>query len=465
MGQTEKMRTNIGNLATRPALMALAVLALLATAAAGCGADRPASDPTATPGENTVTPASPTPTSTPRGPTPVPSQEHFQLALDAARRHWESNRPAIYTFDINWQQFVAFEVNPIRIVVEGDQVVRVTDPATGSPVTEERTGRHLSINGLFDLIQGTLDNDAGEVRAMKFDGDVGYPVTVSLDQIVSAVDDELAFTVSNFQAGDQSVDLERLREMLDSAMSSWFEHGPENYEFVFRWQCFCPPEANSPVRITVEGGEITSITDAESGEPVEPVGGLEYRVVRDLFSWISEQLDRNPDFADLEFDPETGYPSKAQFDPIRLAIDEEIAFFIEELKPLNVHTELQEKLNAAKSLWNRAALTDYSFRFNWVCFCVPDFVAPVTVTVSDGEVTSVVRVEDGEPVDEQFRNEFVTVDGLINRIQEAINEGAASIAAEFDPETGLPTSAFIDRSLMIADEEIGWNAGELMSLE
>ena len=92
-------------------------------------------------------------------------------------------------------------------------------------------------------------------------------------------------------------------------------------------------------------------------------------------------------------------------------------------------------------------------------------MAQVTVTVRGGTVASVVRVEDGLPVGDQFKDSFVTVDGLYNRIEEAITDDAASISAEFDPDTGLPASVFIDRNFMIADEEIGWSASELASLD
>ena len=47
----------------------------------------------------------------------------------------------------------------------------------------------------------------------------------------------------------------------------------------------------------------------------------------------------------------------------------------------------------------------------------------------------------------------LSVDDLFKQIDEAISNGAEKVQVEYDPQFGFPTSIYIDRSSMIADEE------------
>ncbi len=448
-------------------------LAAVMTVAVACGSDDgPGAQPTSTPDTSTPTPIPtpaggpgtpvPTPTQTPT-PTPVPHSE-LQAKLNAAREKWDSSAPFEYEFELRWSCYCPYSGTPTLIKVEGERIVSATDPISGAPIAEDERGKQLTIDELFDWIQMALNLDGGEVVELSFERDFGYPISGSVDWVVGALDDEIGFSVANLREDPGTVDLDQLRRSTDEAMFRWFDNGPQSYEFVFRWLCFCPPPANTPTRVRVEGGQIVSTVDARTGEPVTALGGLEYQTVPELFQWIREQLNRNPDSVQLEFDRETGYPIEASFDPIRLAVDDEIAFFIDEFEVVDTHVELQSELDAARARWDASAPANYSYRFNWLCFCLDEYTAQMTVTAQNGIVTSVIRVEDGEPVSAEFEDSFDTVDELFDRVQKAIDQGAASIRAEFDPVSGLPTEVFIDENYQIADEELGWNAGEVISL-
>lgn len=448
-------------------IFAVMLFAALVTVAVACGSDNPAADPTATPTPLPTTPT-PTPTGTvPTGPTatPTPADLALQAQLDSARARWTANRPQSYTFDLTWYCFCAYAGNTIRITVNGSEIVRAVELPVEPGARAPEHGPRMTIDELFNWIQTALDTDNAKVLSVEFERDLGYPVSAAIDRLVGATDAGQSFTVTNFRLGDQEIDLDQLRRDLDAATSRWFESGPQSYQFVFWWECFCPPDITTPVRIEVRSGQIVSIVDAGTGLPVEEYLGREYRTVPELFSWISERLDRNPDFADLQFGPETGHPLKARFDPIINLYDDEEAFFIQELSPLDVHVELKKELEAARAIWTAQGLTGYSYHFNWSCFCLQEFVAQVTITVRNGLVTNVIRVEDGRPVSDQFIDQFVTVEALFDRLDDAVSAGAASISAVFDPETGVPTSVFIDYNFQIADEEMGWNASDVTELD
>ncbi len=453
---------------SRSRFVIIAALALAAVAVA-CGSDNSASEPTATPtsGPATQTPtptpapgSTETPTSTSVVPTETPGHSEIQSALGSARQKWLSNRPPSYTFDLAWSCFCPNSGVSTRIEVSGSEIVSTTDPVTGAPRDDSSFLPHLTVDGLFDWIQQGLDTDAGNVLSAEFERDLGYPISASVDWIVGAIDDESGFQVTNFRIGTGQVDVDQLKRRLADATDLWIDSGYDNYEFVLSRQCFCPPGITAPIRIEVRGGQVFSATSVETGQPVDD-SNVTIMTIPELFNWISEKLNRDPEFAELEFDTDNGHPTKVSINPIINLFDDEEAFFVEDLEPIDVHAELQIQLDDARELWGTTAFSkgvNHSYTFNWQCFCVQEYVETMRIFVVDGKVDRVIRVESGQPVSEQFRDSFETVEGLFNRLQDAIDRRANSIRAEFDEGTGLPTEVFIDYEAILADEELGWNA-------
>ena len=123
--------------------------------------------------------------------------------------------------------------------------------------------------------------------------------------------------------------------------------------------------------------------------------------------------------------------------------------------------ERQAPLDEAIGRWNAFASNDYMFEFKWVCFCVPPWVTPVLLTVSDGAVLSAVYVENGNPVPEGGQlNAYETVDALFDRVQDAIDRKVLSIAVEYHPKHGYPVSGYIDYDIR-DDEERGFEVSNL----
>ena len=81
----------------------------------------------------------------------------------------------------------------------------------------------------------------------------------------------------------------------------------------------------------------------------------------------------------------------------------------------------------------------------------------VRLTVEDGSPTGLVVLEDGTVVPEPDPSEYPTVTGLFDILEEAVDQEAHSINVTWDPTFGFPTTFFIDYSLNIADEELGYD--------
>jgi hypothetical protein len=122
----------------------------------------------------------------------------------------------------------------------------------------------------------------------------------------------------------------------------------------------------------------------------------------------------------------------------------------------------QAVLDEVLALWAATSASEYTFEFNSVCFCIREWVSPVSLSVSGGEVVSAMFVESGEPVtDANQLASYVTIEGLFQLLQDAIDQSAESIQVEFHPTDGYPVSAFIDYDARMADEERGFSAANL----
>ncbi|MEZ5538209.1 MAG: DUF6174 domain-containing protein [Thiolinea sp.] len=95
------------------------------------------------------------------------------------------------------------------------------------------------------------------------------------------------------------------------------------------------------------------------------------------------------------------------------------------------------------------------------CFCPQDFTRPINITESNGQITSAVYADTNEQVPDNVRDSLQTVDQRFEQLQNAYENGAATINVQYDPQFGYPTSVFIDQSQMIADEEVSYTISDL----
>jgi hypothetical protein len=118
--------------------------------------------------------------------------------------------------------------------------------------------------------------------------------------------------------------------------------------------------------------------------------------------------------------------------------------------------QVSSELEIMQSVWEAQGLESYRFQFHWQCFCLPDYLETVWVTVEDGEIASVEAVDPNFEGNLPDRSEFRTIDGLFELIREAIEGQAYQIRVTYDDTIGYPASAYIDYDAAIADEERGF---------
>ena len=121
----------------------------------------------------------------------------------------------------------------------------------------------------------------------------------------------------------------------------------------------------------------------------------------------------------------------------------------------------QGEPDASRNLWNMSGSTDYDYFMQRFCFCFPDSIRPGLVQVRSEVITAVTDAETLQPLDPQF---FLTVTGLFDELQGAIDLSAFAIEAQFDSTFGYPTNIGIDFRQEVADDEVSYTARDLRRL-
>jgi len=117
----------------------------------------------------------------------------------------------------------------------------------------------------------------------------------------------------------------------------------------------------------------------------------------------------------------------------------------------------ENQLENQRARWDAQGLTDYTFDVARSCFCVPASLKDVRVTIQNEAITDVTDIATGNQLPlSDWTGWYKTIDGLFDLLQDAYNQNAHDVQVEFHPTRGYPTNIWIDYSLAIADEELGF---------
>jgi hypothetical protein len=122
----------------------------------------------------------------------------------------------------------------------------------------------------------------------------------------------------------------------------------------------------------------------------------------------------------------------------------------------------EQALTNARARWEAAGPSAYSYHYRLSCFCPPQLLETARVSVSDGQVTAVHLVDSDEPASPDTYDLYETVEGLFERLAVALASDPAVFQVTYDGALGYPTSARVDISEQIADEEYSFTASDLV---
>ena len=112
-------------------------------------------------------------------------------AVAAAEAKWQKNRPAVYEFSIEVICFCPLEKTPPTFRV-------ANGVGTGDPQTSRTYDYYDTIEELFAVVKRYTSRNGIRIN-VKYDAELGYPVSADLDQAENMADDETRFNVTNFK--------------------------------------------------------------------------------------------------------------------------------------------------------------------------------------------------------------------------------------------------------------------------
>ncbi len=123
-----------------------------------------------------------------------------------------------------------------------------------------------------------------------------------------------------------------------------------------------------------------------------------------------------------------------------------------------------EALASARARWESTGYTNYTYLYRLSCYCPPQLLETARVSVSDGQITEVYLVDSDTPAPPDSYSWYHTIDGLFDRLAESLAADPVVFEVTYDGTAGYPTSAQIDISEQIADEEYSFTASDLAAV-
>lgn len=110
---------------------------------------------------------------------------------------------------------------------------------------------------------------------------------------------------------------------LDAGRNLWNSFGSDDYDYFMQRSCFCFGDFVRPGLVEVRSGAITSVTDADTFQPLDPQFFL---TVDGLFGELQNAIDTSAFNIQAQFDNALGYPTSFSIDYIQNVADDEIAY-------------------------------------------------------------------------------------------------------------------------------------------
>jgi hypothetical protein len=130
---------------------------------------------------------------------------YMQLrTLNSQAARWQAQNVTSYEMKVHIGCFCPFyDRMPLTVEVRDGQVVSVVDSqgqpvATDDPIRMYGNEQLMTIDGVFDYAREAIRN-ADETK-ITYDAALGFPLTLSIDRIKLAMDDELSVTINDVRA-------------------------------------------------------------------------------------------------------------------------------------------------------------------------------------------------------------------------------------------------------------------------
>lgn len=115
----------------------------------------------------------------------------------------------------------------------------------------------------------------------------------------------------------------------------WNAADVNRYTFELIVSCFCPFAEIMPITVEVKDGQIVSMTDV-NGKAVEGEFAqyIEEAASMDRLFDLAEKNASEADEIQVTYDAQYGFPTAINIDFIKMAVDDEISYYVNNFRPL-----------------------------------------------------------------------------------------------------------------------------------
>jgi hypothetical protein len=240
-------------------------------------------------------PLAPTPITAPIG-SPLTQKQPLMADFDRNLAIWQASGITQYAFTYTPSCFcplvshlIVSEGTEFRI--DGITVDSSAPPPIGTPV---------GVDGLFAIVQLAIKGDYATVG---YDESTGVPTTMDSDPIGNAVDDELAFHVTDWTLDPPD---DRVIGRITTARRLWDRQGLQDYNWSIRIACECQDDERQ-FDITVRDGEVATVrsgTKQIAFDPIDPAEPFSVARLFDITTYGATTVETT-----IEFDVTFGYPT------------------------------------------------------------------------------------------------------------------------------------------------------------
>ena len=121
------------------------------------------------------------------------------------------------------------------------------------------------------------------------------------------------------------------QQQLNDSKTKWASKNMKDYQYTFNWICFCTPDYNKPVVISVRNGVLSAVKYADGSGPVDKTKYPNFRTIDGLFEFLQDAINRKAYRITVSYDAKLGYPTSASIDYDQRIADEEKSFKAEGL--------------------------------------------------------------------------------------------------------------------------------------
>lgn len=126
-----------------------------------------------------------------------------QRELQTNQQKWQKAGIDDYSFTLQRNCFCRGDATrPVNIEVQDGKIASATFADTGEPLPADTDFNKLTVNDLFKQVGEVLSSGAERVD-VKYDPKYGFPTSIYIDRSSQIADEEVGFTISNFQRNDK----------------------------------------------------------------------------------------------------------------------------------------------------------------------------------------------------------------------------------------------------------------------